>query len=80
MEEVEQAGRHGGGDGVPNVGLLGGGASVDVAIPFAPCFFYGSRRDVGSVDETQPGPESKEWVADFWLGVRPIYPLYGQVP
>ena len=67
LDEVEQAGRHGGGDGIPDVELLCGSAGVDVPVPSAPSFLERRCWNVGGIDEPKPRPQSDERVADLWL-------------
>ena len=69
LDEVEQAGRHGGGDGVPDVELFCGVAGVDAPVPSAPCFLERRCGNVGGIDEPKPRPQTEERFTDLRLSL-----------
>ena len=56
MEEVEQADRDGGRDGIPDEGVLSDIAGMDDAVSLAPRFLDGRCGDIRRIKEPEPSP------------------------
>ena len=63
LQEVKDAGTHGGRDRAPHMAGFRDGPVLDVTVPFVPGLVDGGHWEVRSVHEPQPGTHDEQRVA-----------------